>query len=73
MAWSPDEEYWARKLARERESISELEAKLGTLTEERQILAHESYLSCVKRALKTDEARYRAWRNKRQNIERGQP
>lgn len=71
MAWTPDEDYWARKLNREREAIEELKAKIPTLTEPRQIEAHELYLESVKRTLKIDEDRYRTWRNKRQNIERG--
>lgn len=71
MAWSPSEEYWARKLNREREAIEEIETKIPTLTELREIEAHTLYLESVKRTLKIDEDRYRTWRNKRQNIERG--
>jgi len=70
MAWSPDEEYWGRKLGATRRAITLIEEKIPTLTEQRQIDAHQSYLAVMKRNLKTDEARYRAWRNKRQNTER---
>jgi hypothetical protein len=70
MSWSPDENYWAYKLTRQRDAIAELEEKIPGLTEQRQIDAHKSYLEAVKRTLKIDEGRYRSWRNKRQNIER---
>ena len=70
MGWSPSEEYWAHKLNREREAIEELTEKIKTLTDQRQIEAHELYRESVKRALKIDEERYRVWRNKRQNAGR---
>jgi len=70
MAFQPSEEYWGRKLGRLRDCVQELEAKIPTLTDQRQIDAHQSYLESVKRCLKMDEGRYRVWRNRRQNEER---
>jgi len=70
MAWTPDEDYWARILNRKRDCIVELQQKIPTLTEPRQIEAHQLYLECVKRALIIDEGRYGVWRNHRQNEER---
>ena len=45
-----DLRYWQRKAVRERECIQELEEKIPTLQEDRQIEAHRAYLDSIRKS-----------------------
>ena len=71
MSWAPSAEYWGKKLERLRCAIAETEATAKRLTDPRQIEAHNSQAKHYRNELAKNEERFRSWRNKRQNIERG--
>ena len=78
MAWTPSEEYWARKLGAEEAAIDAMKRCLeegicangDPMVDDRQREAHEGYLASLKRTRETTQARYRTWRKNRENEER---
>jgi len=62
--FKPTIEYWDNKLKRLRHAIKTTQEIIPTLTEQRQIDAHISYLSYLKNQLAKDEVKFREWSNK---------
>lgn len=71
MAFIPSSEYWARKIKNIELAIEGSEKSAREATEERAIIAHTEYAKSCRKALAKANADFCAWRNKRQNIERG--
>jgi len=71
MTFSPDADYWARKLDNIRRAIEGTKATLEGLTEQRQIDAHQAQLESYERSYAVTWQKYCNWANKRDNIARG--
>lgn len=75
MSWQPSNEYWGNKIEAIHVAIAGTRRDLAELEErgddERAITAHVAQLNSLKKSLAKAESDFRAWRNKRQNIERG--
>ncbi len=56
------EAYWGRKLENIKVAIAGVEARLSTLTVQKEIDAHESYLKCLKKNLASEEVKYAEWK-----------
>ena len=71
MAFQPSNEYWAKKIKAIEDAIKEMERIIPTLTEERQITAHQEQLKAYRKSHRKAWNDFGVWRNKRQNLERG--
>jgi len=59
-----NEKYWKFKIQNLKNCIDNLEHKITTLTIQKEIDIHESYLKVLKKYLACDEKKYCEWREK---------